>query len=122
MQKTLYTLLCAALIAACSSPGAPESVSNSTEPDQSPEATARRIVAEHTGAAPADITIISVEIVEFSDSSLGCPNPDMAYLPVITPGHKVVASTADNDKLLDVRLAGRHGFVCEPQVKPKPAR
>jgi hypothetical protein len=83
---------------------------------------ARRIVAEKTGAAPEDITIVSVEMVEFSDSSLGCPNPDMAYLQVITPGHKVVAKTADSDELLDVRLSGRHGFVCEPMTKSPPAR
>lgn len=126
MQRILHILLCSALIVGCSGSGNP-----STEPvagaattnEQGPEAVARRIVAEHTGTAPEDITIISVEAVEFSDSSLGCPKPDMAYLQVITPGHKVVASTAaDNTRLLDVRLSGRHGFVCEPQAKSPPAR
>ena len=122
MRKILYMLLYTALLTACSNPNtadpAPAIATN-----QSPEAVARRIIAEHTGAAPGDINIISVEAVEFSDSSLGCPKPDMAYLQVITPGHKVVASTAaDNAKLLDVRLSGRHGFVCKPQVKSPPAR
>ena len=122
MRKILYILMCAALLSACANPDT-AGPAPTIATDQNPEAVARRIVAEHTGTAPEDITIISVEAVEFSDSSLGCPKPDMAYLQVITPGHKVVASTvADNSRLLDVRLSGRHGFVCEPQVKSPPAR
>jgi hypothetical protein len=125
MRKTLYMLLCSALFVACSGPGNPSTepaAGSATTNNQGPESVARRIVAEKTGAAPEDITIVSVEMVEFSDSSLGCPNPDMAYLQVITPGHKVVAKTADSDELLDVRLSGRHGFVCEPMTKSPPAR
>jgi hypothetical protein len=122
MRKILYILMCAALLSACANPDT-AGPAPAIATDQGPEAVARRIVAEHTGTAPEDITIISVEAVEFSDSSLGCPKPDMAYLQVITPGHKVVASTAaDNTRLLDVRLSGRHGFVCEPQAKSPPAR
>jgi hypothetical protein len=125
MSKTLYMLFCSILILGCSGPGSPSTESAegpATSNAQGPEAVARRIVAEHSGAAPADITIVSVEFIEFSDSSLGCPSPDMAYLQVITPGHKVVASTADNDGLLDVRLSGRNGFVCEPRAKSPPTR
>ena len=114
--------MCVAPLSACANPDTADPAP-AIATDQNPAAVARRIVAEHTGTASADITIISVEAVEFSDSSLGCPKPDMAYLQVITPGHKVVASTvADNTRLLDVRLSGRHGFVCEPKVKSPPAR
>jgi len=122
MRGILYILLCAALITACTNPDT-AGPAPAVATDKNPEAVARRIVAEHTGATPQDITIVSVEAIEFSDSSLGCPKPDMAYLQVITPGHKVMVSTAeDSSRLLDVRLSGRHGFVCEPQVKSPPAR
>lgn len=41
------------------------------------------------------ITIVSVEWTEWSDSSLGCPQPGHAYLTVITPGYRVVLKAND---------------------------
>lgn len=37
-----------------------------------------------------EITITSVEYVDWPDSSLGNPQPDMSYAQVITPGFKIV--------------------------------
>ena len=37
-----------------------------------------------------EILVISVEAVEWSDTSLGCPQPGMMYAQVITPGFRVV--------------------------------
>ncbi len=36
------------------------------------------------------ITVVSVEAVDWSDSSIGCPKPGMNYLQVITPGYRIV--------------------------------
>lgn len=36
------------------------------------------------------ISVVEVEAVEWRDSSLGCPAPDRAYNPVITPGYRIV--------------------------------
>lgn len=45
--------------------------------------------AEQLGVAADDITVVSVEPMEWPDSSLGCPQPDMIYAAVITPGYQV---------------------------------
>jgi hypothetical protein len=107
------------LLAACSGPGA-SGTPTGQPADQDPSAIARAVVAEHTGTAAENVSIISVEAVEFSDSSLGCPDPNMAYLQVITAGHKVIAAYAD--KRYDVRLSGRHGFVCQQRARKSPSR
>jgi hypothetical protein len=39
---------------------------------------------------PEEITVQQVDETEWSDSSLGCPEPGRAYLQVITPGYRVV--------------------------------
>ncbi len=114
------------LLSACSGPGTADSLpAPAAARNQNPEAIARRVAAEHTGAASANIAIISVVAVEFSDSSLGCPSPDMAYLQVITPGHKVVVEVLldqSRSQTLDVRVSGGFGLVCEPQLKPPATR
>jgi len=69
------------------------------------------LMTKQTGAEPEQITILSEEKVDFSDSSLGCPKPGMAYMQVITPGHKVLLKYAG--KIYDVRIAGGRGFICE---------
>lgn len=121
MQHLTYTLLCAMLLSACSGTvTADSSPAPAAASEQNPEAIARRVAVAHTGAAPEKIAIISVVAVEFSDSSLGCPSPDMAYLQVITPGHKVVVEVSQDDsssQTLDVRVSGGFGLVCEPQLK-----
>jgi hypothetical protein len=35
-----------------------------------------------------------VEAVDWSDTSLGCPEPGMAYAQVITPGYLIVLGAA----------------------------
>ena len=37
-----------------------------------------------------EITVLSVEAVEWPDSSLGCPQPGMHYLQVVTPGYQIL--------------------------------
>lgn len=40
---------------------------------------------------PTDqVTVVSVEFVQWRDSSLGCPQPGMVYAQVITPGYRIV--------------------------------
>lgn len=45
---------------------------------------------------PSDqISLVEVSQVTWSDSSLGCPQPDMAYTQVLTPGYLVVLKSGD---------------------------
>lgn len=46
--------------------------------------------AQRSGADPASIVVQKGEAVEWNDSSLGCPQPGVAYMQVITPGYHVV--------------------------------
>ena len=47
-------------------------------------------LAKELNIAPDQIEIRSVEQREWSDSSLGCPEPGRAYMQVITPGYRVI--------------------------------
>jgi len=61
------------------------------------------------------VLILSVEAMEFGDTSLGCPQPGMAYLQVVTAGYKVVAEYAG--KNFDVRVAGGRSLICDPRTE-----
>ena len=41
------------------------------------------------------VTLASIEAVDWSDSSLGCPQPGYMYLQVITPGYRIVLAADD---------------------------
>lgn len=38
----------------------------------------------------SEVTVVEVQSEEWSDTSLGCPQPGMVYAQVITPGYRVV--------------------------------
>lgn len=50
-------------------------------------------LAERTGATPDQITLVSVEFMDWSDSSLGCPQEGFMYAQVITPGYLIILET-----------------------------
>ena len=47
-------------------------------------------LTQRLSLAPGAIQLVSVEAVEWSDASLGCPQPGMMYAQVITPGYLLV--------------------------------
>lgn len=51
---------------------------------------AKEDLARRLGLGPEEITVVSVEAVEWRDTSLGCPQPGMMYAQVITPGFLVL--------------------------------
>jgi hypothetical protein len=53
---------------------------------------ARVNLAQRLGVAPEDVTVQSVEEVEFPDASLGIPEPDQMYAQVLTPGYTIKLS------------------------------
>lgn len=42
--------------------------------------------------APENVQVVSVQAIDWSDTSLGCPQPGMFYAQVITLGYKIVLS------------------------------
>lgn len=83
---------------------------------------ARQDLAQRLAISTNQIVLVEATEAEWSDSSLGCPQPDMLYLQVITPGFLI---------LLDANGAqyeyhsNRDAYVvyCEnqtPSIIPKP--
>ena len=57
---------------------------------------AKEDLVQATGAASDAITVVSTEEMEWSDTSLGCPDPDTMYAQVITPGFLIVLESDGN--------------------------
>jgi hypothetical protein len=51
---------------------------------------AREDLARRKGVDKAEIAVVKVEVVDWPDTSLGCPQPDMMYAQVISPGYRIV--------------------------------
>ncbi|HEX9707574.1 MAG TPA: hypothetical protein VGA24_08035, partial [Steroidobacteraceae bacterium] len=56
------------------------------------------------------ILVDTIVAVDWRDSSIGCPKPGMAYLDVITPGHKITLRA--DGQIYTVHEAGNSAFVC----------
>jgi hypothetical protein len=74
---------------------------------------ARADLAASVGAEAAAVaTIVKAEAVEWPDGSLGCPQPDMLYPQVITPGYQIVFEV--DGKQYDYRATVKGGvMLCE---------
>lgn len=70
-------------------------------------------LAGRLGLAPEAIQLASVEAVEWSDTSLGCPQPGMMYAQVITPGFRVVLE-AGGKRYEYHTDEGRFAVLCQP--------
>jgi hypothetical protein len=47
-------------------------------------------LAERLGIDVSAVEVVEVVGMDWPDSSVGCPDPDMGYLTVITPGYRIV--------------------------------
>jgi len=104
-------------VAACGDPAPPPVASPMT-----PEARARAAVAQRLEIPVAEVVIISIAARDFADSSLDCPEPDMAYQQVITPGHQVIVEA--DGRRFDVRVAGAAAKIChrrKGRAPPQPS-
>lgn len=51
---------------------------------------AKEDLAQRLSISVTQINLIETAEVEWSDSSLGCPQPGMEYLQVLTPGYRIL--------------------------------
>lgn len=110
MKTPLITLLVLFGLSACGQPERTDATADRYPPG-SPEYIALAAVAERTGLALDSLEVSASTARDFSDSSLGCPKPGMAYQQVITPGHQVTVVSAERS--FDVRVARGRGRICE---------
>lgn len=87
--------------------------------DSSANDLARQSVALALGIAPDATRVISSIPRDFSDASLGCPQPGTAYAQVITPGFQVLVEA--DGRRFDVRVAGSTGRICYRRKALAPA-
>ncbi|UCG73178.1 MAG: hypothetical protein JSV45_02000 [Chromatiales bacterium] len=71
---------------------------------------ARAVVAARLNVTAEDVAVISITARDFPDSSLDCPEPDMLYQQVITPGHQVIVEA--EGRRFDVRVSGAGARIC----------
>lgn len=106
-------------------PVAPTSTAPSSRPTAAPpplggqgEAPADKVaaaiadLARRTGADPAAITIVSAEAVTWSDGSLGCPQPGMAYTQALVDGYRLILRLNGVDYAYHAAVNGDF-FYCE---------
>lgn len=125
MRRIAMIGLLAAAGVACAQHGAPEQMNPTmTENDtglamktngneQAVAEAALGIASEYLRVSQEALEVISVQAVDWPDSSLGCPQPGRSYLQVITPGHK--ALVRHGERVVPVHMAKASGFVCEPE-------
>jgi hypothetical protein len=51
-------------------------------------------IADDLGVPPDTIQVVSIEPRNWPDASLGCPQPDMLYAQVVTPGYLVLVDVS----------------------------
>jgi hypothetical protein len=74
-------------------------------------------LADKLSIQKGQISLISVQSVVWSDSSLGCPQPDMNYLMVLTEGYRVVLTADDEPYYYHANKRG-YGIFCESPNPP----
>ena len=78
---------------------------------------ARQDLAQRLDIAPAEIEVVSMESVVWPDSSLGCPQPGMAYTQVLRDGYRIQLRAGG--KIYFYHGGGSRGpFLCENPAKP----
>jgi len=80
-------------------------------------AAAKANLAQRLGMSEEDILVASIEAVEWSDSSLGCPRPGMMYMQVITPGFRVILQ-AQGQAYEYHTDQGRNAVLCDGKSVP----
>ncbi len=55
-----------------------------------------------------------MEAVDWSDASLGCPEPGQVYAQVITPGYRVLLEAAGKEYEVHTDQIGRSAVICGP--------
>ena len=71
-------------------------------------------LADELGITPQEVTVLASEPVEWSDTSLGCPQPGMMYAQVITPGYSFLLDAAGEHYEVHTDLTGQSVVICQP--------
>lgn len=76
-------------------------------------AAARALIAERQSFAPEGLELVALEVVEWADACLGCPEPETACAMVITPGYRIIFKSGDVLYEVHTDLEGKSVVLCE---------
>lgn len=79
---------------------------------------AREDLSQRIGVPEDQMTVQLVEAVEWRDTSLGCPEPGMQYLQVITPGYRI--QLVVDGQVYEYHTDDERAVYCEPPIPPTP--
>lgn len=71
--------------------------------------------AERAGIDPNAVEVVLAEAVTWSDGSLGCPKPGMAYTQALVPGYRVVVEAGGEQMSFHASKSGDFAFCEDPQ-------
>lgn len=77
-------------------------------------AAAKERLARELDISTEPVQIIAIEPVEWSDASLGCPEPGKMYAQVITPGYRVLLEVDGEQFEVHTDREGQTAVICEP--------
>lgn len=73
-----------------------------------------------TSASRGDVEVVTAEPVTWSDGSIGCPQPGLAYTQALVPGYRIVLRAAG--QTLNYHVGGKGGpSFCPPERVVAPA-
>lgn len=76
-------------------------------------------LAQRTGVAPANVTVIQDQEIVWNDGSLGCPKPGEFYTQALVNGYWVILEV--DGARYDYRVAASgYFFICERGIPPGP--
>jgi hypothetical protein len=70
-------------------------------------------MAQKMSVSIDEIREVSVEAVDWPDTSLGCPQPGMMYAQMITPGFRVKLAAKDQTIEYHTDSSGRRVVSCD---------
>ena len=75
---------------------------------------AAQLLAGELGVAVAGLKVVSTTAMTWSDASLGCPQPDMGYAQVVTPGYLVLFRDSEGTEYkVHTNEGGSSVIVCD---------
>lgn len=108
----------ASLVAACSSPRA-ASAQELPAVQQHAVAVARRALKEQAHVAE-EPQLQSIEARQWPTSALGCPQPGLMYLQVVTDGYALLFK--GNDRVYEVHTTGDSAVLCPTSALGEPRK
>ena len=71
--------------------------------------------ADRAGVDVSEARIVTAEAVTWSDGSLGCPEPGMAYTQALVPGYRVVVEVEGEERHFHASESGDFRACDDPQ-------